>query len=159
MRRIGVDDWGVWRELRLKALEEAPGAFAATLAEWQGAGDSEQRWRGRLAGVPLNVVAMVDGRAGGMVSATGPDGERRIELISMWVAPWARGRGVGDALIAEVIRWSGEQQAARVFLNVVDGNGPAIALYRRNGFVDGGWGDLSRDGRRERVMIRELHRR
>src|ERR1700722_14623539 len=50
------DDWRLWRELRLAALTEAPGAFGSTLAEWSGAADTEQRWRGRLESVPLNLV-------------------------------------------------------------------------------------------------------
>ena len=42
------DDWPTWRELRLAALAEAPGAFGSRLADWQGDGDREQRWRDRL---------------------------------------------------------------------------------------------------------------
>ena len=45
---LEVEGWRAWRELRLEALAEAPNAFGSTLAEWQGAGDTEQRWRARL---------------------------------------------------------------------------------------------------------------
>jgi len=52
---LDPDDWQLWRELRLAALAEAPDAFGSTLAEWSGAGDTEQRWRTRLHGVALNL--------------------------------------------------------------------------------------------------------
>lgn len=42
------DDWPIWRELRLAALAEAPQAFGSRLADWQGEGDREERWRDRL---------------------------------------------------------------------------------------------------------------
>lgn len=45
---VSPDSWRMWRELRLAALAEAPNAFGSTLAEWSGAGDTEQRWRARL---------------------------------------------------------------------------------------------------------------
>ncbi|WP_433718687.1 hypothetical protein ACQP2Y_30745 [Actinoplanes sp. CA-051413] len=39
----------IWRELRLEALREAGYAFGSQLADWQGDGDREERWRARLA--------------------------------------------------------------------------------------------------------------
>lgn len=132
---LGADDWQVWRELRIRALEEAPYAFESKLRDWQGDGDREARWRDRLANVPLNLVAQLDGRPSGMVSATAPDEDRCVDLISMWVAPFARGRGVGDALVAGVIDWSREHGMRRIALDVTAGNDRAIALYSRHGFV------------------------
>jgi len=88
----------------LNALAEAPGAFGSKLADWQGQG--EARWRARLSTVPLNVVAYFAAIPAGMVSATATDQDGTIELISMWVAPFARGKGASDALIAAVIDWA-----------------------------------------------------
>ncbi|HEX5569527.1 MAG TPA: GNAT family N-acetyltransferase, partial [Streptomyces sp.] len=48
IRTVTSDDWALWRELRLAALTEAPHAFGSRLADWQGAGDREERWRARL---------------------------------------------------------------------------------------------------------------
>lgn len=102
---IDADEWRAWRDLRLQALEEAPYAFGTRLSEWQGEGDTEPRWRDRLSSVPFNVVARIDGAAAGIVSATAPN-DGAVALISMWVAPFARGRGVGDALVQAVLRWA-----------------------------------------------------
>ncbi|MFD0888199.1 GNAT family N-acetyltransferase, partial [Streptosporangium algeriense] len=67
LRVLGADDWPLWRELRLAALAEAPAAFGAKLADWQGEGDREDRWRGRLE-IPgsHNVVAVLDGVPAGI---------------------------------------------------------------------------------------------
>ncbi len=136
LRRIGVDDWPVWRKLRLEALEEAPYAFGSTLAEWSGEGDTEMRWRGRLSTVPFNVVGDVNGIAAGMVSGTSPNQDGTIELISMWVAPFARRQGVADLLMTAVIEWAREQRAAKLILGVIESNKRAAAFYRRHLFVD-----------------------
>ncbi|HEY8314400.1 MAG TPA: GNAT family N-acetyltransferase [Candidatus Baltobacteraceae bacterium] len=136
VRTIDVDDWPLWRELRLEALREAPYAFGTTLAEWQGEGDTELRWRARLSSVPVNMVAYLNGKAAGMVSGIPPDEDGTTELISMWAAPFARGKGVGDALVTSVIEWARGQHAAKIALDVVETNERAISLYRRHGFVD-----------------------
>jgi GNAT superfamily N-acetyltransferase len=119
----------------LSALAEAPYAFGTKLAEWQGAGDTEARWRARLSTVPFNVVAFAGGEPAGIASGTAPTESRTVELISMWVAPFARGRGTGDALVAAVIAWARLQNARRVTADVVAGNAHACALYERHGFV------------------------
>lgn len=135
--RVGPDDWTLWRGMRLEALREAPYAFSSKLADWQGEGDSEARWRARLSTVPFNLVSYLDRVEAGMVSATAP-ADDVVELISMWVAPFARGQGVGDALIMAGIGWAEDQRARRIALKVFNHNIRAIHLYRRHGFIDGG---------------------
>ncbi|HUC37823.1 MAG TPA: GNAT family N-acetyltransferase [Acidimicrobiales bacterium] len=156
LRALSGDDWREWRELRLQALAEAPYAFSSTLAEWTGPGDSEERWRRRLADVAYNVLAVSEGQAVGMVSCTSAVGEE-VELVSMWVAPWARGRGVGDALVEAVVTRATEQGARRVVLAVWEHNEHAVELYLRHGFVDGGPSATCPEGPdAERKMVREI---
>lgn len=133
------DGWRVWRGLRLAALADAPGAFRSTLAEWTGPGDTEQRWRGRLATVALNVVLTLEDQPAGMVSATAPGRDGAVEMISLWVAPFARGHGVGDAAIDCVVAWANAQYGdVSVVLSVKTDNKPALRLYERHGFTDAG---------------------
>lgn len=156
IRVLTPDYWELWRELRLGALADAPQAFGATLEEWQGEGDREERWRARL-GIPgsHNLVALLDGRPAGMVSGV-PTGEDGIaELISMWVSPSAGGSAVGDRLVDEVARWASRTGARELRLSVMPGNARAIALYRRNRF-DGLLADDG-DGSAARRMTRALH--
>ena len=154
---LGDNDWRLWRQLQLEALAESPCAFSSKLGDWQGEGDSEARWRARLSTVSLNIVAEIDEIAIGMVSATAPNSEGTVELLSMWVGPPARGQGVGDALVRAVIQWAQEQQACRVVLAVFESNRHALGVYLRHQFTD--CGDISTDPAvavRERQMVLDL---
>ncbi len=158
LRVLTPDDWRAWRRLRLAALAEAPYAFGSRLADWQGDGDREERWRARL-GIPgsFNVIAVLDGEPAGMASGVAAD-EGAAELISMWVSPAARGHGVGDHLVQAVARWARQAGSGALRLAVVPGNENATALYRRNGFrPTGEFGDLMPDGvSREHIMAKDL---
>ena len=132
LRALSPADWRLWREVRLRALEDSPDAFGASLAEWQSA--DETRWRQRLSDVPFNVVAQVGGEAVGQASGTHLDADKRAELISMFVAPVARGSGIADALVAAVLEYARETGAVAVRLSVRRNNARAIAMYKRAGF-------------------------
>lgn len=137
MRVVEGDDWALWRSLRLAALREAPHAFASRYEDWASA--SERRWRQRLVGW-RNLVAVLDGGPVGMASGLDDD---PVLLAALWVAPAARGRGVGDALVEGVVAWAAPRPVA---LTVAAGNDRARALYLRHGFVDVGGGRLVRGG-------------
>jgi GNAT superfamily N-acetyltransferase len=156
VRAVGADEWPLWRDLRLEALREAPDAFGASLVEWQGEGDTETRWRARLSTVPFNAVAYLHGVPAGMASGTALDEDGTSELISRWVAPFARGHGVGEALVAAVIRQAREKGARTLALDVVEGNEPARTLYLRCGFLDAGQAGCNPSGQPERRMVRPI---
>lgn len=136
LRRIDADGWREWRRARRAALADAPTAFSSTLGEWSGEGDTEARWRARLEGVALNVMAEAGGLVAGMVSGAHEEGEDDAELLSLWVSPEHRGLGVGDALVDAVLDWARDRQFARVSLAVRTANRHATALYERHGFRD-----------------------
>jgi GNAT superfamily N-acetyltransferase len=136
VRQVGPADWAVVRDLRLRALVDAPAAFESTYEGEQGRSEEEWRaWLTRPTGV--TVVASLNGQpaglAGGYVEEAG-----HVELISMWVVPSARGSGVADALVGEVVRWARVQAAKEVRLWVTRGNDVAERLYSRHGFVRSG---------------------
>jgi RimJ/RimL family protein N-acetyltransferase len=66
-----------------------------------------------------------------------PSGFGFGELGMMVTREW-RGRGVGSALVAAAIAWSREQGLHKLTLSVFPHNEPAIALYRKFGFVEEG---------------------
>lgn len=159
LRTMCAHDWRTWRSVRLAALAEAPGAFGSRLQDWADA--PEDRWRKRLSipgAINLLAVDAVGNAPVGM--ATGiPDEDNgsRAELISMWVDPAARGRGVAAALITAVARWAAGTGAATLTLSVMRDSVAARRAYERNGFtVSDEPGDLLADGRRELVMLRDL---
>ena len=98
VRALGEDDWQVYRDIRLAALQEAPGAFVATRAQEEAF--DEQVWRQRVRrsrrlvaerdGSPLGVVSL--GQTDEPYAGTG-------ELFGLWVAPEARGSGVAWKLV------------------------------------------------------------
>lgn len=162
VRQLDAGEWPLWRAVRLAALAEAPEAFKARLADWDHGG--EARWRARWEhSGGCHVVALRDGRAIGMACGlpaqgdTGGEGGVR-ELRSVWVGPEGRGRGVADRLLATVEEWARRSGGTRLRLAVLPGNAPALALYRRHGFVATDEpGELLSDGvTRERVLAKTL---
>jgi ribosomal protein S18 acetylase RimI-like enzyme len=123
-RQVTADDWQEWRDLRLRALRDAPEAFSSTLPEWQDA--DESLWRDRLSSIAYNLIADVDQVPSGMASGAVTVGG--AELMSFWVAPFARGHGVGDALLSAVIKWATSSRYETVSLGVRAANRHAIAL-------------------------------
>jgi ribosomal protein S18 acetylase RimI-like enzyme len=130
--RLEPDEWEVFRNLRLRALREAPYAFESRYDDWVDA--PESRWRDRLAAVPFNVVARRDSEPLGMASGV-LEGDDAAALISMWVDPAARGSGVAAALVAAVVEWAAAA-GRTTYLMVRSDNARAIAAYARAGFVD-----------------------
>lgn len=142
LRRLREGETGLLRDLRLRALREAPLAFAATLEESRAR--PAERWdewvrEGAAGETQVTVVAVEGDRGLGMVSCRlldDPPGATWLEAL--WVDPGTRRAGLGSALIEAVAGWSRERGATRLELSVTEGNDPARALYTRAGFVETG---------------------
>ncbi len=59
--------------------------------------------------------------------------ENTASLGSLWVAPEARGKEVGAALIDAVFHWARPNGFVELFLSVNDDNSSAITFYSRKG--------------------------
>jgi GNAT superfamily N-acetyltransferase len=121
-----------WRRIRLQALSEAPYAFGTThveAAQWSAA-----RWQAQVAQF-ATFVAVVAGRDVGVARGSAHPRSDMRELLSMWVAPSARGHGIGAQLIDSVAAWAAVDGASALVLDVVADNAHAIALYERTGFL------------------------
>ncbi len=161
VRRIGAGEGTLLKEVRLAALRDAPHAFASDVEEesawppdaW--ADRAGQRSEGYDA---ANFVAESEEGAVGLVGAYRSQEEPgTVELVSMWVAPAARGQGIGAQLVERVVDWAREGAARRVALWVMRGNEPALALYERTGFVRTAHGmPADHPCSEETRMVREL---
>lgn len=140
VRRIGPRDWRTYRDLRLAALIDSPRVFWTTYA--QAAALVEEDWRDRLdwptwiAYAPLSPDPDRPSAPVGLVALWRvPDShDDRIHITQMWVAGWARGRGVADALIEAAVESARADGWGAVALEVAEENVRAEHCYRRLGF-------------------------
>jgi ribosomal protein S18 acetylase RimI-like enzyme len=59
-------------------------------------------------------------------------------IISMWVAPEARGKKVASKLLQSIVDWAKNEDVKCLKLDVVDTNTAAIKLYESYGFKPNG---------------------
>ena len=130
--RLVASEWERFRAIRLRSLVDAPGAFESTYDQAVSRPPSD--WPTVLDRLPTFVVDE-DGIDIGVVRCA-PDHalDDTAWLISMWVAPEARGRGVGDVLVTTVVDFATSAGYKRLCLSVSDDNSFAIQLYERHGF-------------------------
>ena len=135
LHEVRPDDWATHRDIRLEMLQNAPDAFWYTYADE--AVYDEADWRERIEGAWLVQARDADGVIGsaGLGSHWEPARATTATLFGMYVAPRARGRGVGEALVRAVLDEARRLGKSVVVLEVASTNEPAIALYERCGFV------------------------
>ncbi|MEK6275562.1 MAG: GNAT family protein [Actinomycetota bacterium] len=61
-----------------------------------------------------------------------------VAELGLMVAAEERRRGIGTALMGEAVKWARGSGVTKLELHVFPHNEPAIALYRKLGFVDEG---------------------
>ena len=154
IRQLGVEDWRIFREVRLDALKEAPYAFGSTFEREVGA--SDESWRNRLRD-RTRFLAEMNGRVAGTVSAGPGEFAGAAALTALWVDPGFRSQGIGSTLVQAVVDWARNQRLDRVLLWVADVNQTAERLYIRRGFARTGRVSEIRPG--EPAVEYELARR
>jgi ribosomal protein S18 acetylase RimI-like enzyme len=115
------------RPLRLRALREDPDAFGSTLESERGRPAADWRFW-----VDDTLIAFDDDTPIGMANLK--LGEP-AEIFGMWVAPEARGKGVGETLIRALLDRAGDRTEK---LCVADTAPAARRLYERLGFEPNG---------------------
>lgn len=146
LRRLGADEWPILRELRLAALRDSPEAFASTLE--RELSFDEQTWRSRCE-TSCYLLAEIDRRPVGMAAVIVLAGDppavspfdtpvpegAELHLVSMWVDPLSRGRGISRLLIEGLATAAAERGGTALFLWVVGTNDAAVRAYEKAGFT------------------------
>lgn len=133
--QVPESDWELWRDLRLAALRDAPGAFGATLAgALEQTEDNWRAWWHAEPSTPRFLATITDVPRGMCALALPADHDYQPLVISMWVAPSARGGGLARALLDACVHWSTEHGYRRLRLGVAEDNEAAARLYVRFGF-------------------------
>ena len=159
IRALEAHEWELLRDLRLRALRDAPDAFGPT---WQdAAGQPDAYWQAaarRFAeaeGADL-FLAERDGQGVGLVSALGAGG--RGGIGAMWVDPVQRRSGLARRLLETACQALAARGCTCITLTVTRTNRAAIALYESFGFEPTGEVHPLREGSNldELEMVRRL---
>jgi ribosomal protein S18 acetylase RimI-like enzyme len=158
VERLGEEDWVAFREVRLRSLLDSPEAFGSTYGEESS--QPEPAWRdwaaGRWRGGAAVVFAARDEEDKVVGTATGAvaDAEPGVaHVYAMWVAPDARGAGVGRALLDAVTGWARDRGGDRLVLTVTETNETARRFYEACGFVETGDREPLREGSDQVVLV------
>ena len=132
---MGAEDWSAVRAIYEAGIASGHATFETKAPSWE-AWDRDHLARPRLvarsaAGAPVlgwAAVVPVSGRCvyGGVAD------------LSVYVAPVARGRGVGRALLAALVRESEEAGLWTLQAGIFPENAASLALHRSLGFRDVG---------------------
>lgn len=141
VRRALPGDAAVWRELRLRALADAPTAFGSTL-------EREQGWEPDVYAERLatgnSALALCGDRPIG-IGAGFEDPPGWFHIVSIWVDPAFRRRGANRLLLEHLVDRATEL-GLQVHLDVTRGNDGARRAYEQFGFVGTGERERLREG-------------
>ncbi len=151
IRQLNEDDAHDFQALRLRALREHPAAFSSTYERARKYAMEFVAERLRLAAASrdnFTLGAHLDDKLIGMVGfvrMTRPTEKHRGQMWGMYVASEQQGKGIGRALLADVIARAGALSGLKqIELEVVTRNEVARRLYASAGFESCGVNPRSR---------------
>ncbi len=135
------------RDMRLRALADAPDAFGETLSTARTLPEADWIARASFDPTKYKLIAERDGVPVGSTVITLDAAHRgHAHLFAMWVAPEARRSGAARALVREALAWARQRAALPVDLRVSDTRPDARAFYTSCGFTLAGERTPLRDG-------------
>ena len=135
VRRLAPSEWRLLREVRLRALADAPSAFGSTWEEEAARGD--EWWITSVAA--LGWFVAVDGsEVTGLIAGVLGEESDACHVVSTWVAPERRGSGSAQQLVAAVVAWALDHGSPGLVLDVAEDNPRARRFYEKAGFAPTG---------------------
>lgn len=141
IRELTEDDVETYWAIRLRALREEPESFGSSYADASARplADIAGQLRSMRERGDFTLAAVEDGALVGLIAfvrAPGAKNQHNADIYSMYVAPEARSKGYGRALIEETLRRARALGGIeKVALAVVSTNTAARALYQSLGFT------------------------
>lgn len=139
IRQLVTGDWELYRDIRLRSLQESPEAFSSTFNdEFK---FTPEKWQERV-GVSgrvhsaLPLIAEHGGSAVGIAFGVvhSPSDEYGY-IYQMWVDPRHRGKGIGKLLLYRIVEWAKDIGICGLELAVSTSNEAALQLYKSAGFA------------------------
>ena len=158
---IGPTNAPVFKNIRLRALQDAPTAFSSTYAQESKLTDADwlQRTSQWNSVHSVAYLAMDGGNAVGIAAGVFDSNDpTSANLMSMWVAPAQRRLGIGRMLVDAVAAWARGRNMLHLGLMVTSNNDHALQFYQSLGFALTGRSDTYRNDPtlREYEMRRSL---
>ncbi len=135
--KLKSEEWQVYKNLRLEALQQVPVAFGASYEESMRMTNDE--WRGKLENPKSHVFVARDGDDYvGMAAAYQEQGEKMAHIGYIWgvyVRDTYRGQKLGKQLLQAVLdELMSNKEIEKVNLNVNVAQLAAVKLYETFGF-------------------------
>jgi ribosomal protein S18 acetylase RimI-like enzyme len=138
IRRIKTGEAEIFRQIRLRALQEAPYAFSSTYesaiqrsaGSWREQAEDSAQGSDRATffafseDLPIGIAALY--RLESQADAG--------EVLQVWVSPEFRGTRVAWDLMDAVFKWASENNFRRISAGVTKVNPRALKFYRNYGF-------------------------
>ena len=126
-----MDHWHLLRDVRLRALDDSPGALWAYGPEQDWA---RPEWTHLFHGAKWLVAESEDGVVGVLRSVPDDERSRSRRLESIWVDPGHRQRGICSSMLRKIIELEAAEDVLYLWLWVIADNDMAIKVYRHLGF-------------------------
>ena len=142
IRQVTAQEWRKVRDLRLRALREDQAFFGAPYEHEAAQADSF--WIERTASNArgetdvLFVAERGEAFVGLVVGVLDDADAGNAHLYAMWVAPEARGEGVGKGLERAVVDWARGKRCNTMLLEVSSNNPRATKIYEQLGYAFNG---------------------
>jgi GNAT superfamily N-acetyltransferase len=139
IRRIQTGEAGLFKQMRLASLRDAPYAFSSTYESalcrsaesWREQADSTAQGTDRA-----TFIAFSDDAPIGIAALYRlPDQLEAGEVLQVWVAPEYRGTRVARDLMDVVFEWAGDNGFCTIIARITKGNTRALKFYRKYGFA------------------------
>lgn len=155
--QLSPDEWQKYRDIRLLALKSDPHAFGSSYEEEINL--SENDWRNRI---KVMWFAMVDGEVAGLVGLLQRENLASIHcgyIISLWVKPALRGRGIAKVLVEKLKDLAPSLGLRKMSLQVSSTQPETKRLYEKIGFEEVGLlkENLLKDGKYLDEHLMEWH--